>query len=102
MNVVISYCIAGLSVLSLLMIWFISTYKVLSRKRDAVYKASAELQLHRDGYQDVLCHPEESTARRILDTSVQIYDQIKLVYNNALKSPIYRFTGFLMGFKSII
>jgi hypothetical protein len=102
MNVVISYYIAGLSLLSLLMIWFISTYKVLSRKRDAVYKAAEELQLHRDGYQGVLSRPEESTARRILDTSVQIHDQIKLVYNSALKSPIYRFTGFLMGFRSIL
>ena len=102
MNVFISYCIAGLSMLSLLIIWFISTYKVLSRKRDAVYKAAEELQLHKDGYQGLLSRPEESTASRILDTSVQIYDQIKLAYNNALKSPIYRFTGFLMGFKSIV
>jgi hypothetical protein len=102
MNDAISYYIAGLSMLSLLMIWFVSTYKVLSRKRNAVYKAAEELQLHRDGYQGVLSRPEESTARRILDTSVQIYAQIKLVYNNALKRPIYRFTGFLMGFKRFV
>ena len=100
MNIVISYGIAGLSMLSLLLIWFIGTYKVLSQKRNAVNKAAKELQLHRDGYQSVLSLPEESTARHILDTSIQIYDQINLDYYNALKKPIYRFTGFLMGFKS--
>lgn len=102
MNVVIAYCIAGLSVLSLLLMWFISTYKVLSRKRNAVYKAREALQLHVDGYQRIQGSPEESTARHILDTSVQIYEQIRMAYNKALKKPKYQIACFLMGFKSIV
>lgn len=102
MNVEIAYCITGLSMFSFPMIWFICTYQVLIRKRDAVYKAQEVMQLHADGYEGIRGSPDESTARHILDTSIQIYEQIRTTYNTTLEKPLYRFTGFLLGFKRII
>ena len=32
MNVTIAYCMAGLSTLSLIVLWFVNTHKVLRRK----------------------------------------------------------------------
>lgn len=88
--------------ISLLMMWFKCTYQVLFRKRDAVYKAQEEMKLHANGYEGIRDSPEKSTARHILDTSIQIYEQIKTTYNATLENPLYRFTGFLLGFKKII
>lgn len=102
MDVVIAYCIAGLSTFVLIILWFVNAYKVLYQKRDAVYKAQEELRLHQNGYSEKCGSPEEPTAKHMLDTSTQIYEQIRMAYNNTFKNPAYRVPGILMGFKSII
>lgn len=99
MNVTIAYCMAGLSTLSLIVLWFVNTHKVLRRKRDAVCKAQEELRLHQNGYNEKKGKPEEHTAKHMLDTSAQIYEQIREAYNETLKNPVYRVPGVLMGFK---
>ncbi len=102
MDVAIAYCIAGLSTFTLIVLWFINAHKVLYRKRDAVYKAQEEFRLHQNGYKEKRGSPEEPTAKHMLDTSAQIYEQIRAAYNKAFKNPAYRIPGVLMGFKKII
>lgn len=102
MDVAIAYCIAGLSTFALIVLWFLSAHKTLYRKRDAVYKALEELRLHQNGYTQKRGSPEEHTAKHMLDTSIQIYEQIRAAYNKAFKKPVYLVPGVLMGFKSII
>lgn len=102
MDVAIAYCIAALSTLSLIVLWFVNSYKVLCRKRDAVYKAQEELRLHQNGYKQKRGGPEEPTAKHMLDTSTQIYKQIREAYNKAFKNLVYLIPGVLMGFKSIM
>ncbi len=99
MSVAIAYCIAVLSTVFLIVLWFVNAHKVLYRKRDAVHKALQELRLHQNGYEKKHGSPEESTARHMLDTSTQIYGQIRAAYNKAFKNPLYRVPGVLMGFK---
>jgi len=76
-------------------------YKVIGQKRDAVCRAREEMKLHQKGYQEKKGMPEESVAKKMFDTSVQIYEQIKLEYNETFKKPIYRIPGVLMGFHTI-
>ena len=102
MDVAIAYGIAGLSTFSLIVLWFVNVHKVLCRKRDAVYKALEELQMHQNGYKEKCGSTEEATAKHMLDTSTQLYNQITVAYNTALKNPIYGIPGALMGFKNII
>jgi hypothetical protein len=101
MNVTIAYCLAGLSTLTLVVLWFANAHKVLHQKRDAVYKAQEVLRLHQNGYNEKKGRPEEQTAKHMLDTSTQIYEQIKGAYNESLKNPKYSVPGALMGFKNV-
>lgn len=102
MDKAIAYAIAGLSTVSLLLLWFISTYKVLLCRRNAVCKAQEELRLHEDGYREKFGGAEEHTAKHMMETSTLIYAQITAAYNKSLRKPIHRLPGFVMGFKSII
>ncbi len=102
MNVVIAYALAGMSTFLLISLWFVNAYKVLCQKRDAIYKAKEQLRLHQNGYREKCGSPEEPTAKHMLDTSIQIYEQIITAYNKAFKSPAYWIPGVLMGFKSEI
>lgn len=102
MSVAIAYCIATFSTFALIVLWFINVYKVLYRKRNAVYKALKELQLHQNGYEEKRGRPEELTAKHMLDTSTHIYEQIRASYNKSFQNPAYRIPGILMGFKNII
>ena len=101
MEVVFAYGIASLSTLALIILWFINVHKELYQKREAVYKALEDLRLHQNGYQEKLGSPEELTAKHMLDTSTQIYEQIRMGYNKTIKKPIYLLPGILMGFKAI-
>lgn len=101
MDVAIAYGLAGLSTIALIVLWFANVHKVLYRKRDAVYKARDELRLHQNGYKEKHGSPEEHTAKHMLETSTQIYEQIRAAYNKAFNNPIYRVPGALMGFKNI-
>ena len=102
MSVIIAYSIAGLSTFALIVLWFVNAYKVLHRKRDAVYKAQEELRLHQNGYKKKRGSPEEHTAKHMLDTSTKIYEQIRAAYNKTFKNPVYRVPGVLMGFENIM
>lgn len=102
MDAAIAYIIAVLSTLALIILWFINVHKVLYRKRDAVYKTQEELRLHQNGFKAKRGSLEELTAKHMLDTSTQIYEQINAAYNKVFKNPIYWVPGVLMGFKNII
>lgn len=101
MDITIAYGFAGLSTFTLMVLWFANAYKVLYRKREAVYKAREELRLHQNGYKEKRDSPEEQTARHMFDTSSQIYEQIRSEYNKTIKKPVYRLPGILMGFRVI-
>lgn len=101
MNIAIAYGIAGASTFALIVLWFVNAHKVLNQKRNAVYKARSELQLHQSIYREKRGGPEEPTARHMLDVSTQIYEQIRSAYNKIYKSLVYRIPGTLMGFKNI-
>lgn len=102
MSVAIAYGIAVLSTFALIVLWFANAHKVLCRKREAVYNAQEELRLHHNGYKEKRGSPEEPTAKHMLDTSIQIYEQIRAAYNKIFKNPFYRIPGVFMGFKNII
>jgi len=99
MGVDIAYLIAALSIIALIVMWFVNVYKALYLKRDAVYKAQEEFKLHQKGYRKKRGSPEEPTAKHMLDTSAQIYEQIAAIYSKTFKHPFYRVPGVLMGFK---
>lgn len=99
MDVAVAYCIAVFSTSALIVLWFVNAHKELYRKRDAVYKALEELRLHQNGYEEKCGSPEESTAKHMLDTSTQIYGQIRAAYQKAFNNPFYRIPGVLMGFR---
>lgn len=44
---------------------------------------------------------EERTAKHMLEVSVQIYEQVRQSYNQTFCRPIYKFPGFVMGFRII-
>lgn len=99
MTAVIASIIAGASIIALIALWFINCYKVLSRKRADAYLAEEQVKLHRDGLMQAQGGPGEQTAKHMLETSTQIYTQIEKIYLDALKNPIYKVTGFIMGFR---
>lgn len=95
---VITYFIAGGSITALLIFWFAHAYTVLSGKKESVLLAAEQIELHLDGYEKVRGSPEEQTAKRMIETSIEIYAQIERIYHEALKTPLYRLPGYLMGF----
>lgn len=99
MTAAISYFIAGVSTFALLAIWFLNAYQVLSRKRQDVLHAEEQVRLLRECFYKMRNSPEEASAVRMLETSIQIYTQIEKFYNETLRKPICRFPGFLMGFR---
>ncbi|MDD3765800.1 MAG: hypothetical protein PHF89_01260 [Eubacteriales bacterium] len=102
MRSTIVYLAATLSTFTLIVLWFAGSYQVLYKKRDSVYKALEELQLHKSGYNEKIGRPEEQTAKHMFEISCQIFEQIITSYNKTIKSPIYLIPGILMGFKSIV
>lgn len=56
--------IAGLSLSALLLCWFLWVYHLLSEKRESAMAARQQLQLHRDGLDQVRGSEREAAARR--------------------------------------
>lgn len=99
MTAAISYFIAGVSTFALLAFWFLNAYQSLSRKKKDVFHAEEQVRLLRECFDKMKNSPEEASAGRMLETSIQIYTQIEKHYNETLRKPICRFPGFLMGFR---
>ena len=97
--VTIAYFIAGISTVALLILLFSTAYQVLSQKREDVRNAEENVNLHRNCFKSMRSTPDEMSARKMLETSTQIYTQIEKHYNETLRKPRYRVPGFLMGFR---
>lgn len=89
--------VAG-AIVALLVFWFVYAYKVLRKMSIDVRRAEEQMQLHQDGWTKVRGDPEEKAAARMLETSIQIYEQVSQSYRQVFEKPIYRFPGFIMGF----
>lgn len=99
MTAAIPYFIAAISTIALLTLWFLNAYQVLSRKKQDVLHAEEQVRLLRECFNKMRNSPEEASAGRMLETSIQIYTQIEKYYNETLRKPICRFPGLLMGFR---
>lgn len=97
--------IAGLSLSALLLCWFLWVYRLLSAKRESVMAARQQLQLHRDGLDQVRGSEREAAARRALESSrdicQSIRQSIRQSYSDALRRPLCRIPGYLMGFRPL-
>ena len=93
--------VAGLSLGALLSLWFLGVYRFLSEKRACAMHARQQLRLHREGLDQVRGSDSESAARRVLDSSREICNRICGSYNTALRRPICRIPGYLMGFRPL-
>jgi DNA-directed RNA polymerase subunit RPC12/RpoP len=101
MTAAISYFIAGVSTFTLFVLWFLNAYQVLSRKKQDVLHAEEQVRLLRECFYKMRNSPEEASAGRMLETSIQIYIQVEKIYNETLLKPICRVPGFLMGFRKV-
>ncbi len=99
MTAVISYFVAAISIVTLLILWFLNVHKVLSRKKEDILRAQDHVRLHREGCSQMRGSPNEKTAARMLETSKKIYLQIEKSYRETLKKPLYLLPGLLMGFR---
>ncbi len=99
MTAAISYFIAGVSTFALLALWFLNAYQALSRKKQDVLHAEEQVGLLRDCLDKMRNSPEEASARKMLETSIQIYTQIEKCYNETLQKQAWRIPGLLMGFR---
>lgn len=93
--------IAGLSLSALLLCWFLWVYHLLSEKRESAMAARQQLQLHRDGLDQVRGSEREAAARRVLESSRDICQSIRQSYNDALRRPLCWLPGYLMGFRPL-
>ncbi len=100
MPVVIAYSIAGASLAAVITLWFVSAHQVLSRKKAEVTDAHDQMRMLRDGFDQVRGSQEERAARRMLDTSRKICEETEKSYHKILRKPIYRFPGYIMGFRT--
>ena len=101
MAAVISYFIAGISMIALVAFWFLHVYQILSRKKQDVLHAEEQVRLLRECFDKMRNSPEEVSAGRMLITSIQIYSQIEKCYNETLRKPVWRIPGILMGFRRV-
>ena len=101
MREIVAFLIAGGSLLALNTVWFLSVYRILSEKRKSALSAAEQVRLHTDGFRQVKGSPQELTARRVLSVSREIFQQIRDGYNQALRRPLCRIPGYLMGFRPL-
>lgn len=80
-------------------IWFITTYLILSRKRRAVAGIKEQVNMHRKLYLQECGSENEQAAKRMLDTSRFLYEEIRREYNNTINKPGYHFTGYVLGYR---
>lgn len=99
MTAAISFFLAGVSTFALFALWFFNAYQILSRKKQDVLHAEEQVRLLRECFDKMRNSPEEASAGRMLETSIQIYTQIEKYYNETLLKSTYRIPGFLMGFR---
>ena len=91
MREIVAFLIAGGSLLALNTVWFLSVYRILSEKRKSALSAAEQVK----------GSPQELTARRVLSVSREIFQQIRDGYNQALRRPLCRIPGYLMGFRPL-
>lgn len=94
-----SYSIAGIGAFALLTLWFLNVYQILSRKKKDVFHAGEQVRLLRECFRRLRNSPEEASAGRILEKSIQTYLQKEKIYNETFLKPTCRFLGSLMGFR---
>lgn len=101
LTIIIASYMAGISTATILTLWFVTSFRELDRKKKEVAAADEHVQMHRTIYMQVRGSPNAQAAKRMLDTSRVIYLETVKGYNDCVKNPIYRFPGFMMGFRII-
>lgn len=101
MATAISMILGSASVTALLVVWFIHANQVLSRKKQDLIYADEQVRLLRTSFREAESGPEEASAGKMLETSLQIYNQIEGAYHQSLQKPMYQIPGFLMGFRKM-
>ncbi len=98
---IISYLFAIVSSIALVSIWFITTYKVVARKKDDVIQAENHIKLLQDGFHNINDKKDVIAAKKMIETSRQIYLQIEKNYNQTIKRPLYKIPSIIMGFREL-
>lgn len=101
MTAIIPNIIAGISTIAFLSLWFVTSYRELSHKKQEVVAAAEQVKMHRTLRLKECGSSNRQAAKRMLDTSYMIYMETVKGYNSVLKKPINRFPGFIMGFRLI-
>lgn len=102
LTAIFPYFIAGISTIAFFTLWFITSYRELTHKKQEVMTASEQVQMHRTLLEiQEQGSPNIHAAKRMLDTSYMIYNETVIGYNLVLKNPIHHFSGFIMGFRFI-
>lgn len=100
MTSIFPYFIAGISTIAFFTLWFLTSYRELTHKKQEVMTASEQVKMHRTLLElQEQGSPNVNAAKRMLDTSYMIYVETVKGYNLALKNPIHYFSGLIMGFR---
>lgn len=99
MAAILACYLAGISTAAFLTLWFVTSHRELARKKQEVMAAAEQVQMHRTHYVQERGSSNAQMAKRMLDTGRMIYVETVKGYNNCLKNPMYRFPGFVMGFR---
>ncbi|NMA65095.1 MAG: hypothetical protein GX957_02500 [Clostridiaceae bacterium] len=101
MPTIIAYFIAGICIVGLVTIWFLTAYKYLSAKQNNLIDLEEQLRLHERLFIQTRDGPDEMVATNMLKTSRMLLSEAAKGYNRILKKPINRIPALLMGFRTV-
>lgn len=93
----IAYLIAGVCVLGVVAIWFVTAHKELSTRRQNLNSLCDQLLMHENACAQARGVAGE-LAIKMLKTNRMVYQQAVQNYNRLLKKPTYRLPALLMRF----
>lgn len=99
MPTLIASLIAGICVAGFVSIWFATTFKELSAKRNSLEDLQVQLRLHQGLYAQARDGPNAQAAANMLETSRMLCREAGKSYNRILHKPMNHIPALLMGFR---
>ena len=98
----IASCIAIISTIGFLTLWFLIVKKEMIVYKSAVDSAKASLESYHEIYSKSRESPRECDAYNVLKIGSSIYSQAVDTYNTALKKALNTVPAFLMGYRKSV
>lgn len=95
---VLGWLIAGISIVSLIALWFSVSFKELSAKRKSLDTIDEQVKIHRRLYMQERGGENDEAAQKILESKLMVYREVEKSYNSLIKKPMNRIPACLMGF----